>query len=630
MKKTMGKKQSGEENIPLRKALRMNYRAIKIFWGKYPMMFITSMVSTVYNSLTPYVNIYLSALLISELAGGRNLRRLLTLAAIIVGAEVLLSLIRCVIERWKNYHNSSKWIKIWKMYVDKQLDMDFPDIDSSKTQELLSSIRQIEAMRGSPFFSVERNFFGILGAIVSICGALSLTVGLFISRTTSSAPLSQVLNNPLIIFILIVVMLAVTAIPPILSTKAGSYITKYSEEVKFGNQYFSMGFLGQDAKRAIDIRMYEQEKIIDSKLKNINIFSTKSILAKYARGPMGLFNAASSAISSVFTLIVYLFVCLKALAGAFGVGQVTQYIGAISALSGAVGSLLGALGDLKNNAVFLDKTFEFLDIPNNMYAGSITVEKRRDRNYQIEFRDVSFKYPGTDTYTLKNVNIKFSVGERFAVVGMNGSGKTTFIKLLCRLYDPTEGVILLNGIDIRKYDYREYMDIFSVVFQDFKLFSFSLAQNVAASVHYDSERVISCLKGAGLGKRLETLSHGIETGLYKDFDEDGVMISGGEAQKIALARALYKDSPFIILDEPTAALDPVAEYEIYSKFNEIVGDKTAIYISHRLSSCRFCDRIAVFDKGEIVQIGTHSELIRNELGKYHELWHAQSQYYTEQ
>ena len=221
------------------------------------------------------------------------------------------------------------------------------------------------------------------------------------------------------------------------------------------------------------------------------------------------------------------------------------------------------------------------------------------------------------------------VGEKLAVVGMNGSGKTTFIKLMCRLYDPTEGEILLNGVNIKKYDYDEYLAVFSVVFQDFKLFSFSLGENVASGADYDVDKVMGSLHQSGFGERLATMPEGIKTSLYKDFDENGIEVSGGEAQKIALARALYKDSPFIILDEPTAALDPIAEYEIYSKFNEIVGDKTAIYISHRLSSCRFCDKIAVFDNGQIVQRGSHDELVADESGKYYELWHAQAQYYTE-
>ncbi len=214
------------------------------------------------------------------------------------------------------------------------------------------------------------------------------------------------------------------------------------------------------------------------------------------------------------------------------------------------------------------------------------------------------------------------------LVATPGSGKTTFIKLLCRLYDPTEGQILLNGIDIRKYNYNDYMNIFSVVFQDFQLICQPLGANVAGSMEYDRDRAKKALIDAGFGDRLATLERGLDTMLYKDLSEDGVDISGGEAQKIAIARALYKDAPFIILDEPTAALDPIAEAEIYSKFDEIAGDKTAIYISHRLSSCKFCDEIAVFHEGAVIQQGTHDELVADESGKYYELWHAQAQYYT--
>ena len=263
-----------------------------------------------------------------------------------------------------------------------------------------------------------------------------------------------------------------------------------------------------------------------------------------------------------------------------------------------------------------------------MYQGSLTVEKRDDNEYYVEFRDVSFRYQNTDTYALRHVNLKFKVGEKLAVVGMNGSGKTTFIKLMCRLYDPTEGEILLNGVNIQKYNYDEYMSIFSVVFQDFRLFSFSLGQNVAANVRYNRDKVLACLKKAGFGERLDSMPNHIETYLYKDFETDGMEISGGEAQKIALARALYKDCPFMILDEPTAALDPVSEYEVYRKFNEIAGGKTAIYISHRLASCRFCDKIAVFHEGAVVQMGTHEELLTDNSGKYYELWNAQAQYYV--
>ena len=355
-------------------------------------------------------------------------------------------------------------------------------------------------------------------------------------------------------------------------------------------------------------------------------FGPNSPIGRAARGPMGALFAAGRAVSQAFIGVIYLFAGLKALGGAFGVGSVAQYVGAVAGLAGGLTNLLELVGVLRVNAEFLRTTYEFLDIPNNMYQGSLTTEKRSDRKYEIEFRDVSFQYPGTKTWALRHVSMKFDVGERLAVVGENGSGKTTFIKLLCRLYDPTEGEILLNGIDIRKYNYADYLALFSVVFQDFKLLAQPLGANVAAAEEYDRDRAVQCLEKAGFGDRLKTLPKGLDTCLYREFEDDGVEISGGEAQKIALARVLYQDAPFIVLDEPTAALDPEAEAEVYSKFNDIVEDKTAIYISHRLSSCRFCDEVAVFDHGQVVQQGSHDGLVKAP-GKYRDLWEAQAQYY---
>jgi ATP-binding cassette subfamily B protein len=244
-----------------------------------------------------------------------------------------------------------------------------------------------------------------------------------------------------------------------------------------------------------------------------------------------------------------------------------------------------------------------------MYQGSLTTEKRADRQYEVEFRDVSFRYPGSEIWALRHVNMKFQVGRRLAIVGENGSGKTTFIKLLCRLYDPQEGQILLNGIDIRKYRYDDYMNIFSIVLHDFQLLYQPLGANMAGRMDYDRERARNALRDAGFP------DWDLDTVIYKDLGENGITVSGGEAQKIAITRPLYKDAPFIILDEPTAALDPIAEAEIYSKFNDITGDKTAIYISHQFSSCKFCNEIAVFHEGSVIQQGSHDALLCDTNGK---------------
>ena len=385
--------------------------------------------------------------------------------------------------------------------------------------------------------------------------------------------------------------------------------------------------LPKNLEKAKDIRIYNQSEIAEKTMKKFSIGSNSKEEDKYDFLRC-LYPALSSLLVGVSNMACYLFVVVKAFFGAFGVGNIVQYVSVLSKMGDGIRELWAMLSDNTLYCRHLKRTFAYLDIPNKMYQGSLTVEKRDDNEYYVEFKDVSFKYPGIDLYALRHVNIKFKVGEKLAVVGMNGSGKTTFIKLLCRLYDPTEGEILLNDVNIKKYDYQEYMSIFSVVFQDFQLFSFSLGQNVAASAEFDREKVLACLEKAGFGERLGTMPKGIETSLYKNFDSDGVEISGGEAQKIALARALYKDAPFIILDEPTAALDPVSEYEVYSKFDEIAGDRTAVYISHRLASCRFCDKIAVFHQGRIIQTGNHEELLADSGGKYYELWNAQAQYYT--
>lgn len=392
------------------------------------------------------------------------------------------------------------------------------------------------------------------------------------------------------------------------------------------------GKFGQRQGKNEDVRLYHQQDLINHYFQKIIPlgFGPSSSMAISARSSVGLYDAFATGLTALLTGCIYVFTCLKAWGGAFDVGSITQYVGAVTALSSNVFALVEFAGLVKANAPYLEQTFTFLDLPNTMYQGSLTTEKRSDRKYEIEFRDVSFRYPGTENWALRHVSMKFHIGTRLAIVGENGSGKTTFIKLLCRLYDPQEGEILLNGINIRKYKYKDYMEIFSIVFQDFQLLSQSLGSNVAGSIVYDRKRVEKALSDAGLGERLSSMPQGADTPLYKDFTEDGVEISGGEAQKIAIARALYKDAPFIILDEPTAALDPVAEAEIYAKFNEISGDRTSIYISHRLSSCKFCDEIAVFHQGQIVEKGTHEELLAQMNGKYAQLWQAQAQYYTEE
>ncbi len=327
------------------------------------------------------------------------------------------------------------------------------------------------------------------------------------------------------------------------------------------------------------------------------------------------------------SLIIYLFVGLRAYVGAITIGNVVTYAAGMERFLISVINVSVWAGHLKSAAMYAEDYREFMELEKRKQEGTIPVEKRRDHKFSVEFVNVSFRYPGSDAYVLKDVNLKFVIGERMAIVGKNGSGKTTFIKLLCRLYDVTEGCIKVNGIDVRKYDYREYCSLFSVVFQDFQIFAFPVGENVAAGSKVDAALAVDALRRAGLGERLEELPKGLGTCVGKDYDEGGVSFSGGEKQKLAIARAVYKDAPFVIMDEPTAALDPEAETEVFEGFDRLVGKKTAIYVSHRLASCRFCEDILVFDGGRVVQHGSHEELVEQD-GLYGQLWNAQAQYYA--
>lgn len=608
----------------------INNRALKMIYKKYPQMVISTFIQSIWTAITPYVGIYLSALIIEELSGTRDVNRLKTLVLLTVVSGAVISLISALIIKWNQSQTSNLYYKFETFYTDKLFEMDFVSLDDIKTHELLSTIKQNQNSGGWGLFRVVENYKSLISSIFTLLGGIILTYTLFVTKVPESNGKFQFLNNPLFIILIIVLMISITLIAPYFAYKGESYFAKYSNLHNLGNRMFGFfGWLGYKKDLATDVRMYNQEEICNKFNKNKeDTFNSNGLFAKLSKGPIGLYYALSSIISALFIGLVYLFVCLKSWAGAFGVGMVMQYISSITKVSSGLNSFVNTAGNMKINSTFLKLIFEFLDIPNTMYQGSLTVEKRLDRNYEIEFKNVSFKYQTSSDYVLKNINIKFKVGNKLAIVGMNGSGKTTFIKLLCRLYDPTEGEILLNGINIKKYNYLDYLMIFSIVFQDFKLFSQKIGENVASKTKYETTEVIDCLNRAGFEEGLKKMNNDLDTYLYKDIDEKGVNISGGEAQKIAIARALYKNSPFIILDEPTASLDPIAEAEIYSKFNEIVGDKTAIYISHRLSSCVFCDEVVVFDKGQIVQHDTHNNLLKNKDGKYYELWNAQAQYYN--
>ena len=613
----------------LKNHLAMELRAIRTLHPVNPKFFPVVTVKALLTAWLPYVTVYLSARILSELSGQRRPEVLWKWVIVTVIVTGLMTLLRGFFKEREETLLDDIWGRKEILFCKKAVSMDYADADKQETQDLRAQISQNENWSGLGLMNAAIVYKDFLNGLLGVLGGVGLTVGLFLSKVPETAGSLTILNSPVFLLVFAAVLIGVNLWAGALYGKIAEIYNTLTRNATFGNRVSSYIFTFPNRKDTwLDARIYRQQSILSRLLKNDKTFTYDGAFGQASRGPIGIRSALALGSTAITTGFIYLFTCLKAWAGAFDVGSLTQYVGAATALANAIFCLLKTYGDLQANTEHLETTFRYLDLPNTMYQGSLTTEKRADRNYQVEFRNVSFKYPGSETWALRNVSMKFQIGKRLAIVGENGSGKTTFIKLLCRLYDPQEGEILLNGIDIRKYRYDDYMGIFSIVFQDFQLISQSLGSNVAGSIDYDAQRVKQALADAGFGPRLESLPKGLDTQLYKDYGEDGIEVSGGEAQKIAIARALYKDAPFIILDEPTAALDPMAEAEIYAKFNEISGDKTAIYISHRLSSCKFCDEILVFDRGSIIQQGTHEALLSQSDGKYAQLWNAQAQYYT--
>ena len=607
-------------------AVRVNIRAIRLLASKNKLLFPYAVLKALMDTVSTYLSIFLMARLIGELAGERQGDVLIFWALAGILSKAAFGVAGGLMYHAYEVRSALFWNNMKRIEDEKFLSMDYCNVEDQKVRDLYDQICQNANWSGWGFLKIHWNFQDFVRNSFSVIGAVGMSVGLFTSRVPEESSLAF-LNHPLTALGFLAAMFLTALIAPWQEAKNTEKRASLADSARLENRLFShFGFMSHYADAMAEYRMYPQAEIAEYYSWKEKSFFVGGVFDKYRKGVGGVRAAVKVLGEKLLLCTIYLFVCLKAWGGAFGIGEVTQYVGAISQLVLGLTAFLSIANELRVNAGFVKKIFEFLDLPNQMYQGTLTTEKRRDRKYNVEFRNVSFRYPNTERWALKNVSICFEVGNKLAVVGENGSGKSTFIKLLCRLYDPQEGEILLNGVNIKKYRYEEYMAIFSVVFQDFWLMAHRIGQNVAGSCDVDEARAVKCLEDAGFGERLKELPEGLETWLFKDFDEDGIQISGGERQKIAIARALYKDAPFIILDEPTASLDPVAEAEIYQKFDAISGDRTAIYISHRLSSCRFCKEILVFEDGGIIQRGSHEELLAAP-GKYRDLWEAQAQYY---
>lgn len=585
-----------------------------------------SMINSLIQSLYPYITIFLSANLIDALITkkyslGFILIIILLSSNFIIG--ILLDGLKesCVVKQFKV--NQLVQLQIRK----KALELDYETFENPKTLELLNSADFSMQHRGGFGYLLE-NYTKILEAIISIVIALTLVLYLCFKVNTNATGFLLILTStPISLLIMIIFIISLVIININLSKYFNDKSLKFFQsnlKVERGASYFFNEVMSDYSKGKV-IRVFN--------LKNMILEETKKFWNTIRKNNedylpfLKLQQSTNTLLSGLSNGFAYLFVILKVLSNAITIGSLTKYVGAISQLNGALIKLVTYNDEVRIQCSFMKYFVDFMKIENKRNTGSIPIEKRTDNEYEIEFHDVSFSYPGSSNMILNHVSCKLNMKEKMAVVGRNGAGKTTFIKLLCRLYDPTSGIITLNGIDIKKYNYMEYLSLFSVVFQDFSLFAFPLDENVSASLNSDEKKLWRSLELSGVKNRVLEMPQKLKTPIY-NYDDGGTEISGGEAQKLAMARALYKDAPFVILDEPTAALDPISEFEIYSNFNKMVEDKTSIYISHRMSSCRFCNDIIVFDNGSIIERGSHDNLIKNSENVYYKLWNAQANYYV--
>lgn len=581
---------------------------IRVLFGtaarKYPLFFAWESIKTIVSIAQSFIAIMISPLIVDEIVGGRDLKKLIFYAAVLIIGEFAATML---IE--KSNSVLGKYQERLECYFDVLLGKQTMELDFQLTEDKEALDQLQKAKTGMSWYSggvygVAEQVFMFAGNIFKMAGLVTIII----------------LHAPVLLLIMAVYAVFHFA----LTTKINKFaVASFNKLSKFNNMFGYFAWEVVDSRYGKDIRLYNAKDIILNAWKDntkMQIDTWKWQADKEL--PYDLLLEIAVFAGSMFT---YFYVALLAIGGAFGIGVFTQLITAEGSLENTLFDLVWNVTELVKRCNYAYEYVVFMDYPAALPKGDKHIEKK---DHEIEFRHVSFAYPKTDRKILDDISIKIRSGEHLSIVGLNGAGKTTFIKLLCRLYDPTEGEILVDGVNIKEYDYKEYMQQIAPVFQDFKLFAFSMGENIA----FDKTRNAKMSKYTdlvGLKDLVKKLDNGFNTNIFKYFDEKGIEPSGGEQQKIAISRALFKESPIVILDEPTAALDPLAEYEVYKEFHTLVGGKTAVYISHRLSSCKFCDKIAVFSDGHIAEYGTHDELINIPSGIYAEMFEAQAKYYRD-
>jgi ATP-binding cassette subfamily B protein/ATP-binding cassette subfamily C protein len=578
--------------------LKLTFRISKSY---IPLMII----SAIFQSASPFLAIIIPKYIIDELMGSQRISKFVLYVAILIIGNGILNLINKFLTTQVQLANN-KLIIGFELHMGKHImNMDFENLEDPNILD----------MKEKAIFPINNQ--GVLWRMVD-----NLIAMVRITFTLIGLGAIIAILNPLIV----VLIIAIVAVNGVISKKAQKVeFELYKELIPLNRRFGYYSDLMTDFSIAKDVRIYNMAPYIGKKISKYcddsYKFLSKSMISS------GKYMGINSITLSLEMLFIYAYMVIKLLSKSISVGDFSMYISAGMNFTTSITEFITNFVTFRQMCQYLETYLEFEQLPNKRSNGTGHVDNVGEAT--IEFRHVYFKYPRSDEYTLKDVNIIIKNGQKLSVVGQNGAGKTTFIKLLCRLYTPEKGEILLNGININEYSFDEYIKLLAVVFQDFKLFSFSLKENIVFNKAEDisDEFVMDAIDKVGLTERVNELEKGLDTSIYKNFDKNGVELSGGQAQKLAIARAVYKDAPIVVLDEPTAALDPYAEYEIYTSFNKLIGNHTAIYISHRLSSCKFCDKIALFDRGELVEYGTHGELVNND-GLYAKMWNAQAEYYA--
>ena len=598
------KKQKGVTRETLKFVFKTAWKERPSVFLVYAMRFVADFVDKMQNAIMAKFIIDELVLILTSGEITQHLRNAALYAGIYVGVQLLTSVLRSAAEQLESVH--AEWFSehIDIQLADHTMKMDF---EHTEDPEALDALQK--AQEGMSWYS--GGIVGVLGAVFGLVNNAAALLGVSV----------------IILFTcpwLLPVQIAALAVITIFNAKNNKIEQESFLELAKSNRVFGYVFYQlADFKLGKDIRLYDSAKMMGDKAQfyadeQVGIWRSTSRKQRKNSWVMDVANALRDGIS-------YFYIGFLAVTRAITVGDFSMCVSAAGTLYWSLHGIVYGIQDIGKKCAYAHRYIEFMRFPAAMEKGTKTVKAGE---HTIEFRHVSFKYPRSEKYVLRDINLTIKSGEHLSIVGLNGAGKTTFIKLLCRLYDVTEGEILVDGVNIREYSDEEYRRLFAVVFQDFQLFAFSLRENIAFGEAAEDEELSRVLKLAGLWEDAQKLSQGLDTMLYKSFDENGTDLSGGQRQKTAIARALYKNAPVVILDEPTAALDPVAEYEIYRQFNTLVGGKTAIYISHRLSSCKFCDRIVVFAEDTIKENGTHEELVALDGGIYAKMFAEQAKYYV--